>query len=230
MGLLVQEDGVVDYQAVSDVVESIAKWWKINKEPDWGFEFFAVRSKIEYCSDFGSRLFKSGYFAENPSPFKRVAAFLVICRLHPFFCYKFSEGIKFETPTEEIAWNVRLLALSIPSILANQEVLLENKRVPLPAWTEFPSLHYLLEFFAWLRWITRMQEHQPKFSADEWQEIYLQRVARMVLACSLMIEASYYAAENRSQDSIRNLIMPCLNDLDENLRIDLYYDIKQPNG
>lgn len=228
MGLLAV-DQQEDVNLVLDITEAVASWWNQHKRAEWGFGICGVLERTQICCEKGHRLLGLDHFAENPSPFKRVAAFLVLGRLFPFIEFEFDSADGGFTDEERHAWTVRFMALMIAPALRKSIVDPGNANHVLKEWDEFPSLHYLLEFFAWLRWLDVEHYRTTLGIASSWESFSQERLVRMVMGCALMLEACYYVSEGTAApDGLRTRAMNCLNSIDEDLRMDLYYNYLPP--
>jgi hypothetical protein len=86
-------------------------------------------------------------------------------------------------------------------------------------WQGFPSLHYLLEFLVWLRWLDDFHQYEHLFG-KEWPTVSKQSLARMVMSTALIVEACYYEAKSPFPPN------SCLKNLRDEQRIDLMYDLE----
>jgi hypothetical protein len=112
--------------------------------------------------------------------------------------------------------------LSSPAVLRQITLNIEGNTIPMTGWKGFPSLHFQLEFLTWLRWLETLDHHCDKFSVKEWGEVKTARLARMIMAGSLIIEAVYYSSPSPIPTG------SCLKALDDEQNIDLYYDYNIP--
>lgn len=230
MGLLSSEAGDSDFEQAFQVAASIQEFWNTKQAPSWGFNLTIFKASIRECCEAGGRLFSGQYFANPPGPFKRAAAFLVIGRLMPFFGFEPINGNKElvpQTSRECHAWLARMMALSIPAVLGSTRAQLGGEWLTLSEWGGFPSSHFKLEFLAWIRWLDSFEHFKKYFpSNSEWDQLHEQRLARMVMATSLMIEGCYYCSGSTASESkIRGNTATCFERLEDEHEIDLIYDV-----
>jgi hypothetical protein len=200
----------------------IADQWNRHAASIYGFQVFIRSKKISQLCQVGARLFENGdVFPRQPGPFKRTAAFLVLGRLYPFFQFS-GKPEHLPKGDEVVAWTVRLLALTIPVILRQLTVQLNGTTQTLHEWKGFPSPHYQLEFFALLRWLDNGEEYETLFPADTWARFSFHRQARMVMATSLMLEASYYL-NGQETTQVQSQVSRCLTNLSDEQQLDLIY-------
>ena len=220
-GLLAKQSGKVDYDAATSVTDAVARVWN-EKFARTGITLYTSRSAVEHICDLGKDLFASGAFADMPGPYKRVAAFTVLARLFPVFKPIFAYP---ESPEGAKAWEARFVLLSMASCMEILEAVLDGETVALPPWLGFPSLHYRLEFLTWIRWL----DFSDGFGSGtgesaEWRQFQHQRLARMVMATSLIIEAAHYAGDDGKPKPVQGRTASCFRDLDEETRLDLFFD------
>ncbi len=198
-----------DLSILLTTADTIAARWHLKGE-GYGFKVSVNHNSAIRACDLGRRLFSTQFFPEQPGSFKRVAAFLVIGRLYPFF--EFS-GEKMPAEAKH-GWLSRLMALSIPMMLCQMKADLHHGSEPwtiLNKWKKFPSKHYKLEFLAWLKWLDCMERYKTALATD-WQEVHIRRLARMVMACSLIIEAAYYLNQSEiPSDGLQHHSGNCLS-------------------
>jgi hypothetical protein len=217
MGLLDIASGQSDVNRAQGVAASVCGSWNSHCSSRYGFIVTAHTPDLKVVCERGTELLQNtAYFPTEPGPFKRVATFLVFGRLHPFYSTKNGVGTVFNDQQRQ-NWNTRFLVLSIGPLLRQTHLLLDGQsRHVMAGWKGFPSLHYLLEFLVWLRWLDDFKRFQDCFKED-WPTVSTQRLARMVISTSLIVEASYYEAKSPFPNS-------CLNDLRHEQRLDLMYD------
>ena len=93
-------------------------------------------------------------------------------------------------------WHVRLMMLTIPQLFAALRVKVNSGWREL-SWPGFPSDHYQLEFMNFLKWLDHFEKFRQAITQhEEWDEFAKKRLARMVMAVSLSLEASYYAGHS----------------------------------
>ena len=237
-GLLTKNSGADDYAALLAISNAVAKWWNETFSARYGFLVVVSSTKAKACCDMGTQLFTTGSFPESPGPFKRIGALLVLGRLHPLFDFhpfKLEGGNIVETGTsmteeERIAWLTRILVLCIPATFGAMQLETNGHEQYLDEWEGFPSPHYRLEFMAWLRWLDYYGDMRPMFGGDQtkWEQFLSERLSRMVMSASLIVEASYYLSvtlkPGAAKTKIQGDIGECLKNLDEDIRLDLYYD------
>jgi hypothetical protein len=217
MGLLDIASGQPDVDRATGVARTVCGLWNARCSGSWGFVLKAHLPEIKAICLRGAELFGTAEcFPREPGPFKRAAAFLVLSRLSPFYSVNNGVGVGF-TAQERHHWNTRFLVLSVGPVLRQTHLMLDgHSRHVMASWKGFPSLHYLLEFLVWLRWLDDFQRFEPLFQA-EWRAVSMQRLARMVMSTSLIIEACYYGAKSPFPSS-------CLDKLSEEQRKDIMYD------
>lgn len=235
-GILAETPGDKDVEALMFLADAVGQWWNEKRAPDWGFSVRVSEQKIRECCDQGGALFSTGTFPDSPGPFKRLSTLIVLGRLFPFFQFKagfakngtWQEGHAAPTGEEETAWVVRMMVLTIPFAFPKMVVSIDGKEQVLDEWNGFPSSHYRLEFMGWLRWLDGCEDFQPFFekSPEKWTKFCSERLARMVMSTSLMLEACYYLSPVPDDHRARLLQSGYSGskDLDEDLKIDLYYD------
>jgi hypothetical protein len=222
MGLLASSDGDVDLRSALVVIDVVCSIWNEKGAPIYGIELRAQEAAVIGCCKKGESLFKSGVFPSQPGPFKRAAAFLILGRLYPFFVMSGANAPN--NDRESQAWLARFMALTIPAVLSQTRVQVDSGWVVLKDWRGFPSPHYQLEFLAWLRWLDHCQQHEKKFQPAEWSQFSMERLARMVMAVALIVEACYYTTTNESRkDSIQSKVSGCLSNLEDDRLLDIIY-------
>ena len=222
MGLLTLKQGQEDYLKSHAIAASVSGLWNAHCSGIWGYDLHWHVPNINQCCDLGDKLFRSGFFPEGPGPFKRTAAYLVLGKLYPFYSIQVRAGLDPLSPDEKQAWLTRFLILSVPAILRQITIDIEGNTIPMNAWKGFPSLHFQLEFLTWLRWLETLEKHSTKLSIGEWDELQTARLSRMVMAGSLIIESVYYSSPSPISTG------SCFKALNEEQRVDLYYDYGIP--
>jgi len=228
MGLLVTSDGKEDFDAIARVAGTVATVWNdYGGKADYGFTVEFGTDQIEECSKKASAIFKE-FFPNPPGPFKRVAALLVFGRLYPFFGFKPARASAIEN--EE--WLARIVTLMLPVALRllRADISTHPKAQTwksINAWKGFPSVHYRIEFLAFLQWLDNFQwaanclEGMPPATIEEVKHRFnldkmtSSRLARMILAASLIIEGCYYASEGlpdqADQEHLRGKCIGCVD-------------------
>lgn len=227
MGLLVSGSLEADKQAITRVADRVAILWNDYGGHDFGFKIQHGEDQIEFCSKRATSIFEK-YFPDPPGPFKRVAALLVFGRLYPFF--EFIPSRRSSQDDEE--WLARIVALMIPvslrllyaDVSATKDA---HTYKAIDAWKGFPSIHYKVEFLAFIQWldnlewaVKRLDGLEENVIADvkermKMDEVINSRLARMILATSLIIEACYYGSETLPQQPEQsNLRGKCLGCID----------------
>lgn len=231
MGLLTSENEDQDYQFAFRTARCVQNWWNENQSKIYGFRLGLYAGSLRDCCKIGSGLFDGPYFARPPGPFKRTSAFVIIGRLNPFFGFhplaKPKEHTVSLVPSsegEKQAWLARIMTLMIPAILSGTRANIGGNHILLSEWVGFPSPHFKLEFLAWLRWLDRCESYRDVLGNKEWEKFYERRLARMVMATSLMIEACYYAS-NPAEGTICGNTASCMESLGDDHELDLIYDM-----
>lgn len=228
MGLLVTSDGKDDFEAIGRVAGTVANVWnEYGGKSDFGFSVEFGTEQIEECSKKASTIFKE-FFPNPPGPFKRVAALLVFGRLYPFFGFKPARASEIEN--EE--WLSRIVVMMLPVALRllRADISTHPKAQSwksINAWKGFPSVHYKIEFLAFMQWLDNFQwlpdslEGLPPAVIEEvkrrlkLEKMTSNRLARMILATSLIIEACYYASEGllaqANQEHLRGKCVGCID-------------------
>ena len=234
MGLLSAESGEKDLAFAFRTAVEIQRWWNEKQAGSYGFELALYKQSVAHCCELVTRLFDGNYFSNPPGPFKRAAAFVVIGRLYPFFQMVPVE----EIPTEQLAhvllqmarerhaWLARFMTLAIPAILRRTKAQIgdDDEWKVLSDWNGFPSLHYKLEFLAWLRWLETLDNFRQNFTKTDWDLFTEKRLARLIMSLSLMIEACYYYRPSGDRSGICGNIARCLRNLEEEHELDILYD------
>ena len=219
------------------LTDAVGQWWNKNQAPVYGFSLRVSEAAVRACCNQATDLFSRGVFPDNPGPFKRMATYLVLGRLTPFFTFRsgfndtngrWIEGCCPTDEQEHVAWITRMLVLSIPFTFAKLYVHIQGRDIPLGQWNGFPSSHYRLEFMGWLRWLDGYSQLKPHLPSLSWGKFNDDRLARMIMSTSLMLESCYYLGKMRERGKCA-LLDECYcgaPTLDEDLRLDLYYDTK----
>lgn len=204
MGLLVarnksltdQQNQEADWAALRRIAKQVARLWDEGGGGQHGFDLSIGERELRNCCSKGSTLLET-YFSNPPSPFKRVAALVVLARLSPFIGD--TRGSKVG---QQNGWRALVAALLIPSALRAMKVNIAEQSeaqnwIVLDKWKGFPSAHVKVEFLAWLEWLDPFQNIglPDKVPAETWESMLNDRLARMILATSLMLENMYYLNE-----------------------------------
>lgn len=191
MGILTIGSEKDDLQAIEDIAEDVASLWNEHGGKEFGFGVAYDLDRIRQCREKAVPILDT-YFPNPPGPFKRVAALLVFGRLYPFFY--FTNKL---TQKQHQEWLSRIVALTLPVAIRTQKVNLSNhpdapRWVPLDSWRGFPSVHYKLEFLGFIGWLDGFQWLLARIPATDQKMVIDNRLARMTLALSLIIEGCYY--------------------------------------
>ena len=228
-GLLYELQGDQDYEKAFFVADVVCEMWNKSCSHINGITLQASRADLIKCCDIGSELFLGDSFPDIPGPYKRIAAFLVIGRLYPFFIPTYEKSLGEITRDEQTQWMTRFMSLTIPIIFDRMTVDLGEGPVPLPKWKGFPSAHYRLEFFSLLRWLDNMEWLQGKLPASDCDTLEIVKwpnLARMVLSVSLSLESCHYISElnDGSPQAVMGQISNCMRGLPEFAELDLVFD------
>ena len=224
MGLLDDSGADRDYEVLLDVAWGVAELWNNFGGPQK--HHFVLRigeNELRECCRRGDEiLIQSRRFPNPPSPFKRVAALVVLARLFPFF--------ELDPATEyhqEQIWLSRLSALLIPGAISVLEVNLSedpaNPKWTPGKWNGFASPHYKIEFIKFIQWLDNFDWLVLGTEGEKWKQTKRERLARMVMAVSLIIEANYYIGETGppKPEYLRGKCKLCIKPADS---VDLTYD------
>ena len=198
MGLLVDDDINKDVDAVASIARRIAFNWNTYGGYHHGFTIKWGEAQIKQCCERASEIFQGTCFPLTPGPFKRVAALIVLGRLNPFIAF----DPELKITTDDNRWLSRIMALFIPVTLSRLTLNIAPHIGP-PRWVHldkfhgFPSAHTKVDFLNWLTWLDSM--NWSKNGADamkvEFTDFPNQRLARMILSTSLILEGYYYCME-----------------------------------
>ncbi len=232
MGLLSSGPVVTDVVQVRKTAHLVQSWWNQYRAPVYGLNLRISHAELLKCCEIGHSLFEGRFFSQPPGPFKRAAAFVVITRLNPFFDFLpvSAEAIEYVPTTlrEKQEWTARIVTLTIPIVLRRTYAEINGERAQLTGWNGFPSLHYKLEFLAWVRWLDSFEQYRTVMPAREWYDFCERRLARMVMALSLMIEGCYYHRPTTAEeDDICGRTESCLANLENDMSLltDCFYDV-----
>jgi hypothetical protein len=227
MGLLVSGNLEEDKKAIIRVADRVSILWNEHGGEEFGFKIRHGSDQIEYCSRRACEILRR-HFPDPPGPFKRVAALLVFGRLYPFF--EFDPPRRSDQENEE--WLARIVALMLPVSLRLLHADISSKKEvqtlkSMDAWKGFPSVHYKVEFLAFMQWLDNLEwfsdcldglpenvitEVKQRMRMDE---VIDNRLARMILATSLIIEACYYGSEilpkQSDQAHLRGKCLGCID-------------------
>jgi len=218
MGLLDDRGGDYDYQAVFDIAWPIAQIWNNFGGENHGFKLKVGKTQIKECCRIGDEvLIQSKKFPNCPSPFKRVAALIVAAKLFPFY-----EQVPAPPyPAVQQIWLSRLVALLIPGALSVLAInVSDNEKIPdlkqMDHWNGFASTHYKIEFLKFLQWLDSFDWVKVQGDREMWKSINRERMARMIMGVSLIIEANYYIGEvgPPKPEHLRGKCKQCLKDQD----------------
>lgn len=193
MGLLTVHSGEQDYIALSKLTRQVLDKWNAaagRMVPAAKLEV-GFNRLVEVC-DYGTVLLEQ-HFSNPPSAFKRVAALIVLGRLHPFLTFDPPQPLPVRTK-----FLPRAMMLFLPIGLRAQMVeRTPGSPTPLTAKFRFPSNHYLLDFVKWLRTLEAPEPWPDAMSSKGAGRILFdqRRLVRMVWATSLVIENVYYGSE-----------------------------------
>jgi len=218
MGLLDDRGGTHDVEAVWDVVWGIAQLWNNFGGEQHGFKLRVGKKQVEECCRIGNEILIQRKRFPNPrSPFKRVATLVVVAKLFPFYELVPTPA----SPAIKQIWMARIVALLIPGALSILELnVADDEKRPvlkaLEAWNGFASPHYKIEFLKWLQWLDGLDWVVVQGDKEAWDQLNKERVARMVMATSLIIEANYYIGEvgPAAENHLRGKCKRCLKDQD----------------
>jgi hypothetical protein len=231
MGLLTLADGAEDAAALFSLGIDLATQWNESAagSPDvgYGFKILSVQDDCETVCALGTRVLKA-YFSDPPSAFKRVAAVIVIGRLFPFIGFDPERA----NESESHRWLARLMVTMVPLVLRSIDTTVtpchlprKSQTVTLKGFKRWPSVHVKAEFIEWMSSLDSLPdivataERKGDIIAD-------QRLARMIMAASLIIENAYYCMEcapaTPTDDQIRTKCLPCIEKISTD--IDLMYE------
>lgn len=230
MGLFSAQNGYQkeDFVVASDATLITLELWQHDLEDMYGFRGVVSVPSLEECLKKGAALFdeEPHYFSSPPGPFKRVAAFLVLSCLYPFIGFepRFSAHRRLAMPKnnhDRRIWHVRFAVFMLPTLFYRLKVKIDEEWQRLQ-WPGFPSQHYQLEFMNMLKWLDGFDHLQHCISPhEEWDSFCKKRLARMVMATSLALEASYYANTNKEEAVLCGKINGCMSHLNEEQSEDL---------
>lgn len=179
-----------DQEFILRLARRVCNYWNNNGGVEHGVRLFVAKQAVDLVSRGGDEVL-AAFFADEPGPFKRLAALLVLARLAPLFTLATPDSTREDPqpiPSEiEQEWLPRVCFLLIEPVLSNLAVKdAQGKLTSLSHWDGFPSLHSKAEFLLWLEW---MRDYAAEhLIADE----NIVRRGRMMLATSLILEAVYY--------------------------------------
>lgn len=230
MGLFTAECGYQeeDYAETLKIATFIANWWNAELAEYHGFKLFVSAESVEECCKSASRIFSSEgtAFADFPSAYKRIGAYLVMGCLEPFWGFQpfgrpAAWGIEQmpTTDTDRRRWHVRFLIQSLHFLINRFQIEIGGSWKSIH-WHGFPSSHYQLEFMNWMRWLDGLDNLQTQLLDNEWQTLQDNRIARMVMATALMIESCCYCDPKQPANHCGQ-VGSCLAKLTESDRLDL---------
>ena len=218
----------------------VAEWWNADHDRDYGFELtLSEPSALALCQK-AADLFANHeecFFPQHPSLFKRVATYLVLGLLYPFMDFR-AASVPGEarrrnampmTEHDKRTWRVRFMVDTFPALMARLKTELPTGYAKV-SWCGFPSDHVRLEFFNWLKWLDSFEQYRGRFDTEEeWQGFVNRRLARMIMATSLIIEVCVYYG-TKGQKGIVGEIGGCLAQITDSQREDLDYDRPPPSA
>jgi len=180
-----------DQRLIEMMAKEVAEFWNKYGGTEYGFQVFVSKECIVKMSEDGDAVL-AAHFHDEPGPFKRIAAALVLARLTPLFgiCSVNSTDDRLaKVPIMTLRdWVPRLAFLLIePALAAVQLVGMPPQASLRDGWHGFPSLHSKAEFLLWLEWLC---DYPTELLASEPEQ--LARRGRMVLATALILESIYY--------------------------------------
>lgn len=222
--------GDMDCDSSNAIARAIANdtidFWNENIGRAFGIFFVLHEKRLVDCCERAAQCLSGEAFPANPGPYKRAATFLVFGVLYDFVTPLTVTGSVL-SPIEKRQWVVRLMALSIAPMVCQLNYVNNGLLRDLPPWKGFPSDHYKLEFFEWLRRLDDLGWAKLKYgvTVDVAVKHFEQaRLARMVLATTLALESCHYVSMCPGPvDPVRNNYRLDLGLL-EHMQIDLYYD------
>lgn len=217
MGLLDDSSAGKDCEAVFDIAVGVAALWNNFGGEKHGFKIKIGDAEVKECCRLGNEILTlSKKFPIPPSPFKRVAALVVLSKLYPFFELDPPQ----EVQIQDQIWLSRLSTLLIPGALALLEVnVSEDALAPkwaLNRWNGFASPHYKIEFLKFIQWLDNFDWLMIGGEQDKWIQTKRERLARMIMSVSLIIEANYYLGEAGApqREHLRGKCKLCLKSAD----------------
>lgn len=190
-----------DVETIGDIAQTVATYWNQNGGPDQGLSVLWSREAVDKISHEGDQIL-AGFFPDPPGPFKRLATFIVLSRLHPLFALippaAGIDNLKPVQPGFHDEWIARVIYLLIePSMQVLQVRGKDGQVFSLTEWADFPSLHTKTEFLFWLEWL---RDYPPGYLPRDISDTEgLERRGRMVLATSLILEQAYYSKGGNTQ-------------------------------
>ena len=189
------QDFKSDIEIILSLAEGVCSYWNKNGGPDqFGILAFTSREAAELLSHEADRSMQ--FFPEEPGPFKRVAALLVLGRLTPLFALAAPNSKDAPKPVNaarERDWIPKFCFLLLSPAFSSLSVSNSNcQNHSLADWKGFPSFHSKAEFLLWLEWLC----DYPNDSISDDERIV--RRGRMILATSLILEAVYYQGPKKS--------------------------------
>jgi len=221
MGLLTPDSGQPDRDLLLAIATGVAEYWNEFGGIENGFRLVVGEAELAACCARGQQIFEETF--PEPSPFKRVAALLVLGRLYPFFGLSKVNSEDFQeanlSTESHNQWIARVMALMIKPTLAALEINLghagRDNWVSLNKWNGYPSPHFKMEFIEFLQWL---DNHGWPQVDQEWDETLIYRVGRMIRATALIIENCYYCSETPlpapTPNDLRGNCKRCLHDRD----------------
>lgn len=191
-----------DYDIGRRVLLTVCRAWYLRNQSRFGFTLHIDPDNLRLCCEKGAEVLDN-LFPNPPGPFKRVAAFIVMGRLHPFFHF---------SPVEQAVthqkWLARTLTLVIPVALqilrVNTGTANAERWIRLDSWNGWPSQHFKYEFLNYLEYLRSCENCLAEVAkypglttvGADVDRLTERRLARMVLATAMIIEGCYYWNES----------------------------------
>jgi len=231
MGLMTITDGEEDVAALYNLGLDLAAQWNesaAGSEMGYGFQVQSVEDDCKKVCTIGTRVLKD-YFSDPPSAFKRTAAVIVLGRLFPFigFIPERSDA------SDEHRWLARLMVTMVPVALRSIKVSVVPCQFPhtpinvtLKGFKQWPSVHVKAEFIEWMSSLDSLPDLTDAGLKEGDAKVADQRLARMIMAASLIIENAYYCMECApaipTAEQLRTKCFPCIEKISTS--IDLVYE------
>ena len=189
-------DSESDLKAITELATSVADYWNQYGTKKYPFIVQTSKEAIKKLAEEGDQVL-AAFFPEEPGPFKRVATLIILSRLIPLFSLGKNVPTEHFPPLslmEEELWLPRISCLLINPAFKIINVSVNSTVHKLTEWKSFPSAHSKAEFLLWLEWLRDYDASQLHQSEEN-----LVRRGRMILACSLILEAVYYQGPTRAK-------------------------------
>jgi hypothetical protein len=188
-----------DQEFILRLASHVCDFWNENGGPDHGVRLFVSKEAVRKVSEDGDQVL-AAFFPEEPGPFKRVAALLVLSRLTPLFALASPTSTPSNLEPVPLGlhdeWIARICYLLVEPAFAALRVRGADGRtdLPLSEWAGFPSVHSKAEFLLLLEWLTDYPDGYfvGGVSGGSADDERLERKGRMVLAFTLILESVYY--------------------------------------